>query len=54
MGEFLSTPNKEKESDSNENSFVTKYKLYNKHTYHSSVMVLVECKAGVREWKMLT
>ena len=29
MGEFLSTPNKEKESDSNENSFVSKHKIIN-------------------------
>ena len=48
MGEFLSTPIKDKVSEDNENELVI-----NKQITNRFVTVLVECKDGVREWKTL-
>lgn len=47
MGEFLSTPNKNKVSEDNDGTTVT-------HNNIRSDMELQECKDGEREWKTHT
>ena len=51
MGEFLSTPNKEKNSDEKENYFVIKYFIYNISSLDTERAV---CKDGGSEWKTHT
>jgi hypothetical protein len=46
MGEFLSTPNREKVSEDGENDFV------NISNFRSDTELL-ECKDGEKEWKTL-
>ena len=48
MGEFLSTPIKDKVSEDGENSIVKIYFLL----VYSFDLVHVGCRDGVREWKM--
>ena len=47
MGEFLSTPNKDKQSEESENGFVSPYIKI------SVDMVQAECKDGEKEWRTL-
>jgi hypothetical protein len=49
MGEFLSTPNKDKHSEDNENKFVRLFP-----NFLRSDMVLVECKDGENVWRTRT
>ncbi len=50
MGEFLSTPLKDKHSEDGENTQVSKKSTQKKKI--SFVMVPVQCKVGVSIWKM--
>ena len=52
MGEFLSTPLKDKQSEDGENSQVSLIKPNFKKKKNSFVTVHVRCKDGEKEWKM--
>ena len=53
MGEYLSTPNKEKKSEEGENGKVIDFIVLKRVQYRSG-MVFQPCKDGAEEWKMHT
>ena len=48
MGEFLSTPIKDKQSEENENQFVSDF------SNSSADTAQLECRAGVKGWRTPT
>ncbi len=56
MGEFLSTPIKEKVSDDGENSLVSNkpQPIFYLNYKYSYVLAHAACKVGVKEWKIPT
>ena len=53
MGEYLSTPNKEKKSEEGENGKVINFIVFYRVIYRSG-MVFPPCKDGAEAWKMHT